>query len=491
MNFLTFTHQSSKGFLIILLSNLRKQVNHLWVFIPIFFTKKRSVKLLYLVFGVIGVFLIISLVKTIIRYKTFRFKVDDENFIVKEGLFQKKETSIPFRKIVNVNLKQNVVQQFIDVFQVEIETAGSDKLEIKIEALSKENALALKEIVLQNNVEEAVDNEIAEIEYLQKISIKELIKVAVTENHLQSFLLIITFFIGIFSKIKEYFNNNQLKEIILDTAKNNKDTILNSIGMLFLMAIVSSLLVSFGRIFIKHFKLKTLVRNNAIEIKQGLFDYKSNTIKTSRVQYIKIVTNPLKKLYGIFNVSFLQASSGLINLKKAINTVGVTHKQLKKIITVFYNDLDLIFSSDFVKPHPYYKAQVLFKGLVILLAINLLIFFVYDVSAKISLLASLFLSIVIVFYAIIQYNKASFNYNNTHIQVNAGVISSEVLYFEYYKIQKITLSQTIFQKKRNITDLYLQTASGDIKIPCVKYDKAIEMYNHFLLTVEKSSKKWM
>lgn len=490
MDFFSFSKQSPKGFLIIYLSHLRKQINHFWVLIPFAFTKKKSSTLLYLFIAFVGVIFLWSLIKTLIRYKTFQFKTDEENFILKEGFFKKKETVIPFHKIINVNLKQNIVQQFINVTQVEIETAGSDKLEVKIEALSKENAIALKKILIENKVSE-VNSDIVEVNYLQKITLKELFEVAITENHLQSLMLIVAFFVTFYFRIKDYIKDSGLKEIVVGTVKDNESDIISNVFIVLLISFLSSVLVSFIRVFIRHFNLKTYIKNNAIEIKQGLLDYKNNIIKTSKVQYLVVSTNPLKKIFGIFNVRFLQATSGVVVTKKVIKTVGVTKKQLQKIIAVFYTEKNLLFPSDFIKPHSYYKIKIFYRSLLILLALNLVGIVKYKASMNI-LIGFNFISIIIILFLItVKYKKTSFNYNNTHIQVNGGLISSDITYFEYYKIQKISLYQTIFQKKRDIADLHLQTASGEIILPCVAYQKAIEIYNHFLITVEKSNKSWV
>lgn len=489
MEFSTFSRQSSKGAFLMFLSKLKNNIGSFAVLIFLLIRGKSVNPFLFLLIPILFIW---YLAKAVIEYENFMFKISDDNFILKKGFLKKKEIIIPFEKIINVNLTQNIVQQFFKVMQVEIETAGSDEAEVKIEALSKENAIALKKILIENNATTTATSEIEEVNYLQKITIKELFKEAITENHLQSFALIIAFFMAFYSKIEDFIKDSHFESIIIGTVEDGKSALLNSFWIVFLLAVFSSLLVSFGRIFTKHFKLKTLLKNDAIEIQQGLFNYKNNIIKISRVQYLKISTNPLKKIYGIFNIRFLQATSGTISAKKTIKTVGVTKNQLQKITDIFYKTKDLLFPEDFTQPHSYYKRQLFIRWFLLLLLINGIgIIRYHHIAIHFILIFNLIAIIVILFLVKLKYNRTSFSYNNTHIQVNGGLISDDKIYFEYYKIQKISLRQTIFQKKRNIADIHLQTASGEITLPCVACKKAIEMYNHFLLTVEKSDKNWV
>ena len=75
--------------------------------------------------------------------------------------------------------------------------------------------------------------------------------------------------------------------------------------------------------------------------------------------------------------------------------------------------------------------------------------------------------------------------------VGKGLLETHVTYLEIFKVQNIKIQQTIFQKRSNVADLILQTASGKIKIPCIDFNEAIKIYNHTLYKVETSQTSWM
>ena len=79
--------------------------------------------------------LLYILIRSVLLYLNFKFKIKDNAFILKQGILSKSNVSIPFEKIQNINFKQNFIQQLINVTQVEIETAGAKTVEISIKAL--------------------------------------------------------------------------------------------------------------------------------------------------------------------------------------------------------------------------------------------------------------------------------------------------------------------------------------------------------------------
>ena len=75
--------------------------------------------------------------------------------------------------------------------------------------------------------------------------------------------------------------------------------------------------------------------------------------------------------------------------------------------------------------------------------------------------------------------------------VGRGLLETHITYLEFFKVQNIKMKQTIFQQKKGVVDLILQTASGKIRIPCVKVGRANEIYNYLLYKVETSNESWM
>ena len=138
----SLARQSPKGIVINYFVILYKVFKSSWYIIPYLLTRK-SVNLTVLIPIAIGVAILILII-AVLQYLNFKFKIENDHFILHKGVFFKSKTSIPVERIQNVNFKQNIIHQIINVTQVEIQTAGSKGAEVSIKAISKERADALK-----------------------------------------------------------------------------------------------------------------------------------------------------------------------------------------------------------------------------------------------------------------------------------------------------------------------------------------------------------
>jgi len=237
-DFSEFSRQSKKGIIVIYLNLLFKFLKAFWILLFVFvkdFSKFSGVTLTYIYLGV-GALLFFFLVRAYLIYQNFQYKIADHQFILKQGILKKTNTSISFDRIQNINFKQNLVQQAIDVYQVNIETAGSNKTEISIKALSLEEANALKSqlSVSEKRIE---SEEIVEEKPFLKIKPLELLKVSLTENHLQSLLLFMAVLVGLFQQLGDVFDGLGKGEVIDSFIDDNTSVFQENIILFFIFFI--------------------------------------------------------------------------------------------------------------------------------------------------------------------------------------------------------------------------------------------------------------
>ncbi|MCK6483086.1 MAG: PH domain-containing protein [Phycisphaerae bacterium] len=82
------------------------------------------------------VLLLPSLVIALIRYFSFRYRFAENELVVNEGVFIRKQRHIPYARIQNIDVVQNVAHRLFGVAQVMIETAGGAEPEAKMRVLS-------------------------------------------------------------------------------------------------------------------------------------------------------------------------------------------------------------------------------------------------------------------------------------------------------------------------------------------------------------------
>ncbi|MBI9041739.1 PH domain-containing protein [Lutibacter sp.] len=491
-DFSTFSRQSSKGIIVNYFLIFYKSLKSSWILIPLLFTKKpENFNATKIVLG-IALILIYILIRSVLLYLNYKFKVKDNGFVLKHGILKKTNVSIPFSKIQNVKFKQNFIQQLINVTEVEIETAGAKNVEVSIKALTRERAEALKEVLFSDRVivkEEEIETlDEKKATELLKVSPLELLKVSISENHFHSFLLLFAFIFSGYAQLKDVLEdleiNNQLDVLV----EENASTLVQDVFLvviLVLFAFVISIIISFVRTFLKHFNLKLSIKEKALEISQGLITKQHSIIKKEKVQYLVISTNPIKKIIGIYNVVFKQATSGKVKANKIIKIVGAKFEQISILKNVLFTE-EISREEEKVVPNSYYIIQMYFRSFLFLAVLNLV------ALLNIYILFINLVAIPLVILLInLKYKKTFFRLHPNLLEVGSGQFSTEIIYFEIFKMQHIKLRQSIFQKRKNVADIILQTASGKIKIPCLDKNLAVELYNLMLYKTEISKKSWM
>jgi putative membrane protein len=299
-DFFNFSKQSSKGIFVIYMNQIYKTIKTIWVLL--FFGIKDFSKITNLstnyIYLILAFILLLLLVRAYLIYKNFLFKIENEHFILKEGILNKTNTSIPFHRIQNINFKQNLIQQIIGVYEVSIETAGSKDTEIAIKALPLFKAEALKEIVSKSaNFDKKIIID-DDKKPLVKIGIKELFKVSLTENHLQNLILFLALIIGFYQQIEQVIDSLGRTEVLDGFIAESTDALSISfflVTILLVFLTITALMTSFVKIFLVHFNLTAYLKEDAFEINQGLFTKKSIVLKKQKVKNITITTIPLKR----------------------------------------------------------------------------------------------------------------------------------------------------------------------------------------------------
>lgn len=494
-DFSQYSRQSVKGILILYIQQIYAILKVSWVlifFIVKDFSKVSKIGEFYIY---AGGFLLLTffLVRAILLYRNFKFKIVDGHFILQKGILKKTDTSIPFERIQNINFKQNLIHQIINIHELTIETAGSSNTEISIKAIELDKAKALKEVILESG--KIVSNTINtnEDKPLLKVSVLELLKVSLTENHLKNLFLFLALLVGFFQQIQQIAEGFGKVETLDGFIEQSSSALATSFALLFLaliFLIIIGFISSFVRVFLVHFNLSAYLKNNAFEINQGLFTKKSILLKKQKIQTITISTNPLKRLIGISYVTFKQAVSGKINTKKekVIRIVGCKNNQIETIKNSLFTVSEF---KDLEKQYPdsYYKNRIyIYSFLLMAIVYVTIIFFLKEYKILFSLALVLPILLISIRKKV---QKRFYKLSENYLCVGKGIIETHNTILELFKVQNIKLTQTFFQKRKDVANLVLQTASGKITLPCLTVKEALFLYNYVLFKVETSQKEWM
>lgn len=493
--------QSPIGVVVMFLDTIRQFARALWPIIVVWIFKFDEINKVYLSLGtvlIVVVFIIISYLK----YLNFTFYIDDENheFIVNEGVFSKTKTTIQLHKIQQVNINQSFIQKFIGVFSLDVDTAGTQKKEGNIKAVSHQLALSLKsqlleskkninDVTIELNPTENIENEeISSIPFI-KISFLSLVKIGITSNYLRSFSLLLLFVITMFDYIHKFTDEDLISDEEIDNYVN-QDVVLNFLLFIIAVLIFVVIIINLVRIIFKYFDFKILKQNNSLLLSYGLLNTKNTILKPEKVQITTVTRNYFQKKFNVLELKIRQASSGIANEKNSVVEIpGCNENERDEILKLLYG----VIPEKGIQLKPNFRKLVF--ALFLTIGLPLLVYLIFrNFDSEMVANADYYVPIYIVLVGTIQFFKFKNNrlfIHNDFIMKQSGAWDIDLDIIEPMKIQAITTSQLFWHKSADIGYLTLHTAGGDVGFQLGNYTKIKQNVNLWLYKIEKSDSNWI
>ena len=490
--------QAPLGVIIIFLINLRRWANAL-IFGALPFVTQNENSLPFWIFYVFaGVFVLVLGGFSYLQWKNYFFSIEDDKFVIRQGVLRKEETLIGLERIQSVHIKRNIVQQILNLAALQLDTAGSSKKEVQIPALKYDYAEELKraliaireeqkplvnaedDVTRQSSPSPAVTKAEREI---MKLSLGDLLMVGLTENHLRSGLILLGVFFGYTYQISDLLGLDE--ESIYAQAFR---FVLIVLPIFIIGFLIISVVLSMVRVFLRYFELTVSIKKTGLSIKSGLLKREENFVPVNKIQYLRWRSNPLRRLIGFKSLSIYQASSQEVQKKKTIKVPGCKAIQNEAIQQEFYPEYADNAGYTTFKPNALWKIRLWFFFGILPLAVAVFFFYVnqFELMGAAALVAVLSVFFV---HKYVQRFRAALSADL--LVINRGYVYPEETMLKLFKVQNVAVKQSIFQKHRGLVSLRIYTASGSLSIPFIPEEHGTAIANKLLYAVETSTKPWM
>jgi putative membrane protein len=453
---------------------------------------------LYLILSLIALVIFIGVI-AYLKYLNFTFYLDHNKneFVIQEGIFNKTNTTVQLYKIQQVNITQNLLQRAINVYSLEVDTAGSNDKEGKIKAISHELALELKSALLHNEAtiptneatSTASEETSSNAQPFLKISLLSLLKMGMTSNYVKSFSLLMIFFFTLLDYLEKVFGEEVYEQ---NTIENyvNFELMFQSIFVLFLILIVIIVVINLARMLIKYFDYTINKQKGSLLISYGLINTHSTIVKPEKVQITSVSRNFFQKKLDVLELTIKQATQGDKEERGSrIDIPGCNELEKNAVLSLIFSKIPE--KGVMLKPNFRKLGFAIFLTIVL----PLLVYYrVRSVIPNFDYHYDFLVPVYVVFVGLVQY----FKYRNSRLFINnefiilqsgAWDISNEII--ESNRIQAITTSQLFWHKNIDIGSLTLHTAGGNIAFQLGEFSKMKQYVNLWLYELEKSDSNWM
>jgi putative membrane protein len=445
-------------------------------------------------------FAFVSTIGSILSYFRLYYWMDDTQFYMNKGIFNKQKLQIPFERIQAIKLEQSVFHQAFNVTKLKIETAGSKGSELILHALKMETAheirsyiFSRKEELVQSGESKEVDADNIEIagfdegEKLFSLSLGTLVKIGISQNHLRTLGVIFVFLLVMFERLFEIFFPDT--ENIDIEGYNGFDIFsnLSFFGLLVMFFILISVGFSVGQSIIRHADFVVYRTREGLRIIGGLFNRIEQIVVRRKIQMIIMDTNPIRRFLGLRRIRFFQASGTSLSLSESIIVPGCTHDQSLYLMSE-YVDPKLIGKTVFKPVQPVYAIRYFLISLCVPLLILTVIGLVRFGSTGFWLLS---LVPLLGLLAWLHFKYLRYGVTDEHLIVRKGVFYRTESVLKLYKIQSVDLYRSFYELRHDLGSVVVYSAARRIYIPFLKLEEARLIVDYLTSKIEMDKRHWI
>lgn len=463
-----------------------------------------------LIFGA-SVFFAVTVIGAILRYLFFRYQITDDSILIREGVLKKTQIDIKFDRIQAINTQQSVIYRAFGLVTVMLDTAGSKKQEGNIPAVKAALANDLKERIRQaaparSAVGEASSNEDEQEERtsnarpLLLLRAVDMVKIGLSSNRALIFLV----FLGplfqqmgarveddIGESIEEGIKSGKLVTAMEGTQVTIADGL--GLGLLIVVGVLLFLiLASITGAFLRYHGFSLVTDNNVLRSTGGLLTRHEHSINLAKVQTVVTKQNVMLRLFRQFSLQARQASSGRGSRGKNFIIPLCEPGQLPGLRAELFGDENKGAILDPKDPGflpietQYFRSRFVLTGVLPAVALTTLMLVPMGLFALIFLLW-IPLDAYIVWRLFKCYGVLV---TADGFSLRRGFVGFRVTTFLHRKVQRVSVTQTLSQRRKGLATLRFYLASGTIKVPYVNFEKANELRDYVLYHIESSQLAW-
>ena len=377
-------------------------------------------------------------------WKNFSFEITEDTFDIKSGVIQKKRREIPLHRIQNVDVRRNIFQRILGIAKVNLETAGGKTSEASLKFVELEKAKSIQKKVRKLKQKDLDVKESSEDSPLFEISEKELGILSVTSMNVAAISVIAIGF------------------SVIGAAPIFEEVV--SLGALTVLGFLAAATILFGVVasaasnINKYYGFKLYRQGDSLEYERGLLNRSEGSIPFEKIQNLRIEENPLKRLFGYSTLKVETAGYSGQSQEQQGPEVAVPLAEKNRVIDLsneIFNhgsyDIQRVSPNAFRRYFGRYSLLTAIPVTGILTASEIF-------ELGINPLFTLPLIPVIGVGAYLKYRNKGFYEGEEFFYTVNGFWNRKTTITPYYRIQNLSLSQTVFQKRLGTSTLILDTA---------------------------------
>ncbi len=382
-------------------------------------------------------------------YQRFEYRLTEDTFDVDSGVFSRRSREVPYYRIQNVSIVKNILHRILGVAELRVETAGGDATEIRLRLVSEDEADRLQQEITERKRAEGDtpptaegDDDAALGRPMYDISQKELALLGVVSFDARLLILLVTLF--------AFADPATVSEVFVTVPAIALAP--TALLVVYVAGAILSGIVAITNYY--DFELRDL--GDELRYNRGLLQQYSGSIPFTKVQSLTITENVLARQVGYARL--LIETAGYSPNEQSGSRTAIPLAERHRVWQVAA-DIEDFERPEFTRPPKRARRRYVFRYLGIL-AILVAIAYALDATGTYehAWYAIAGLIVLVPIAAHLKWQNLGYALQDEYIITRYGFWNRRITIVPYHRTQTLFQRQTIFQWRRNLATLRIDTA---------------------------------
>ena len=431
---------------------------------------------------------------SVLSWLFFRYQIRNDSILIRSGVIKKKQLDIKFDRIQGVNTQQNPVYRTLGLVTVTFDTAGSAGDEGNLPAVTREFANELRKNIGGRKTAKVDDERPAEAtEPLLKLDWRDMIRIGLADRRA---VLIVAFISPLLEQMGDNVEQSIESALLsanLDVSQLDTGTGTVVVLGIFFAAVFLLVAVSIAAAFLQYHNFELHLDGRTLRSSGGLITRHEHSMDLEKIQTIRLQQGIVQSWLRRYMMTARQAISGRKQRNQKMFTIPVVTAELANTLRPLLlaqeaGQLTQDPRSDLFQPiSPYYmRSRILFAGLIPTIIMTVIL---VAEAGVLGLVALIWLPLIgLISWR--NWKRAGYQHDDNEIVRRSGLLGYRTVGLLFRKVQRVTISQSRYQRRKNLASLRMHMASGSVRVPYIEQEKAKQLRDYILYKVESSQRAW-
>ena len=482
--------------------------------------------------------LLVVIAVAVLRYWSFRFRIEKDRILIRQGVLEKTSVELPFDRIQGINVERRPVDRLLGLVTVSLDTAGSETTEGELPCVKRDLAEELqarigagkrgrpveKTKVAQgaargvpaafgDTAGERTTGDRSPGKALLRLSTGDMFRIGLgRDNILLAMMLIaaawrqpreLPYRIAETFGFSEDFVRPALETAEATLARTDALGETTFTGGIMLTALAVVLAVGIGTAFLRYFGFVLWRDGTAYRSRGGLLTQNEVVVETAKIQQLTLSQDLLLRWFQRFRLRVHPAADADASEHHDVPRVlevplldAPLARELRASVFGEEDDGPILFpkSEQFRRVSPHYiQAHALRLGVVPAMAGAVLLLPVTGLTKVWASVAGIWCAVWIVcggLTALQRWRRLGYVCGRDGMASRGGFVGRRVDAFLYRKVQSVAVKRSPIERRNGLATLEVELASDTVTVPYIDHGVAWRLRDHILYTVESSRRRW-